>query len=116
MNTLTKLILSCLAIALSAWISPGVSLPPLASSGGLITLVIVAIVLALLNTFIKPIFKLLAFPVTILTLGLFLFVINASIILLCAWLVDGFAVNGFLYALLFSFILSIITWLINKFL
>ncbi len=71
------------------------------------TALIVAVVLGLLNIFIKPILVLLTLPVTILTLGLFLFVINAFIILLCSRLVDGFRVNSFWTALIFSVILSI---------
>ena len=71
------------------------------------TSVIVALVIALLNTFLKPILVLLTFPVTILTLGLFLLVINAGIVLLCAKLVDGFVVKSFVTALIFSVVLSI---------
>lgn len=71
------------------------------------TAVIVAVVLGLLNVLVKPILVLLTFPVTILTLGLFLFVINAVIILICSRLVDGFRVNSFWTAMIFSIILSI---------
>ncbi|WP_310380571.1 phage holin family protein [Flavobacterium sp.] len=71
------------------------------------TAVIVAVVLGLLNALVKPILVLLTLPVTILTLGLFLFVINAVIILLCSRLVDGFRVNSFWTAMIFSIILSI---------
>lgn len=71
------------------------------------TAVIVAVVLGLLNAIVKPILVLLTLPVTILSLGLFLFVINAVIILLCSQLVTGFKVNSFWTALIFSIILSI---------
>lgn len=74
---------------------------------GFKTAVIVAVVLGLLNIFVKPILVLFTLPVTILTLGLFLFVINAGIILLCSRIVDGFRVNSFWTALVFSIILSI---------
>ena len=114
MGIIAKLILSCIAIALSAWLTPGVSIPEVSSGSGIITLIIVAVVLALLNTFIKPIIKLLALPVTMITLGLFLLVINALIILLCSWIVDSFAVEGFASALVFSIILSVITWILNE--
>ena len=114
MSTLLRLILSCAAIGISALITPGVSLPPLSTSGGIVTLLVVALVLAVLNTFIKPIIKLLAMPVTVLTLGLFVFVINALIIMLCAWFVDGFVVSGFASALVFSMILTVVTWILNK--
>jgi len=67
----------------------------------------VAIVLGLLNFFVKPIFVLFTLPVTVFTLGLFLLVINAIIILMCDHFVDGFDVNGFWTALFFSIILSL---------
>lgn len=78
------------------------------------TALIVAIVLGLLNIFIKPILVLLTLPVTIVTLGLFLFVINAFIILLCSRLVDGFRVNSFWTALIFSIILSVCQSIVYK--
>ena len=114
MSLIVKLLLSCIAIGISAWITPGVTLPEINSGDGIVTLIIVAVVLALLNTFIKPIIKLLALPVTMLTLGLFLLVINALIILLCSSIVDSFAVDGFVSAFVFSIILSVITWVLNK--
>ena len=76
------------------------------------TALIVAVVLGLLNIFIKPILVILTLPVTILTLGLFLFIINAIIIMLCTQIVGGFKVDSFLTALLFSIILSILQSLV----
>lgn len=78
------------------------------------TALIVAVVLGLLNVFIKPILIILTLPVTILTLGLFLFVINAIIILLCTNIVGGFKVDSFFTALLFSIILSILQSIVYK--
>ncbi|MEG1024497.1 phage holin family protein [Flavobacterium plurextorum] len=72
------------------------------------TAIIVAVVLGLLNLFIKPILVILTLPVTVITLGLFLLVINAIIILLCTNIVGGFAVDSFWTALWFSVILSIL--------
>ena len=71
------------------------------------TAIIVAIVLGLLNLFVKPVLVLFTLPVTFLTLGLFLLVINAIIILLCDHFVDGFEVSSFWTALFFSIILSL---------
>ncbi|MFB9078796.1 phage holin family protein [Flavobacterium procerum] len=71
------------------------------------TAVIVAVVLGLLNLFIKPILVVLTLPVTVITLGLFLLVINAIMIVLCTKIVGGFAVDSFLTALIFSIILSL---------
>ena len=78
------------------------------------TAIIVAIVLAVLNAIIKPILILLTLPITLFTFGLFLFVINALIILLAEKLVDGFFVDGFWWALLFSLLLSLLTSLLYK--
>ncbi|MDP2087878.1 MAG: phage holin family protein [Flavobacteriaceae bacterium] len=77
---------------------------------------IVAVVLGLLRIFIKPLLILLTLPVTIFTLGLFLLVVNAIIILIADHLVKGFDVSGFWYALLFSILLSMFQSIFNQFL
>jgi putative membrane protein len=69
--------------------------------------IIVAFIMSILNTFVKPILKLISFPVTFLTLGLFSFVITFAIVHLCDYLVEGFKVNGFLISIIFSIILAI---------
>ncbi|MFT4983017.1 MAG: putative membrane protein [Flavobacterium sp.] len=81
---------------------------------GFTTALIVAVVLGLLNVFIKPILIILTLPITVLTLGLFLLVINALIILLCDNIVGGFSVDSFWTALFFSIILSILQSIIYK--
>jgi putative membrane protein len=73
------------------------------------TALLLALVLAVLNAIVKPILIILTLPITIITFGLFLFVINAIIILLAGDLIKGFSVDGFWWALIFSFLLSIIT-------
>ena len=73
----------------------------------------VAIVLAFLNTIVKPILTILTIPITILTMGLFLLVINALIIIFAEKLVPGFRVEGFGWAILFSLILSLMTGILN---
>jgi putative membrane protein len=70
----------------------------------------VAIVLGLINTFVRPILIFVTFPLTIITLGLFILVINTLLILLAAAIVPGFAVDGFFWALLFGIVL----WLVNS--
>lgn len=80
------------------------------------TSLIVAVVLGLLNVFIKPILVLFTLPITFFTLGLFLLVINALIIILCDNIVGGFDVDNFFTALLFSIILSVSQSLVNLFL
>lgn len=92
---------------LAAYILPGVSID------GFVTAVILALVLAVLNAVVRPILVLLTIPVTILTLGLFLLVINALIILLADSLLAGFDTSGFITALLFSLVLSVITAILD---
>ena len=78
------------------------------------TAVVFAIVLAILNIFVKPLLILFTLPITILTLGLFLFVINTLVILFASKLVEGFSIDNFWWALLFSLILSVISSVIDK--
>lgn len=103
MKLLLRLVISTLAIIVAANLLDGVVVSDLTSA------IVAAIVLGLLNTFVKPVLQILALPITILTLGIFYFVINVLIIYFAASLVDGFAVNDFISALLFGLIVSIIT-------
>lgn len=107
MGFILKLLLTGAAAMLTAYILPGVSID------GYVTAIILALVLAVLNAIVRPILVLLTIPVTILTLGLFLLVINALIILLADSLIAGFDTDGFLTALLFSLVLSIITAILD---
>ena len=103
MNFLIKLIISTLAVMMVSYILPGVHV----QSFGIALMV--ACVLAFLNALIKPILVLFTLPITLITLGLFLLVINAIIIIITDRLIDGFEVSSFGIALLFSLILSIVT-------
>jgi putative membrane protein len=76
--------------------------------------ILLAFVLALLNAIVKPLLVILTFPITIITLGLFLLVINAIIILFADNLLEGFTVDSFWWALLFSLLLSFVTSLLYK--
>ncbi|WP_430894747.1 MULTISPECIES: phage holin family protein [unclassified Paraflavitalea] len=78
------------------------------------TAISLALVLAILNGILKPILVILTLPITLVTLGLFLFVINAGMILLADELLEGFRVDGFWWALLFSLLLSIVTSILYK--
>jgi putative membrane protein len=108
MNFLIRILISALAVMVTQWLLPGVHVE------SFMTGVIVAAVLSFLNAIVKPILVVLTIPVTVVTLGLFLIVINAFIIQLTANLVDGFVVNGFIWAVLFSFILSLVTSVFNS--
>lgn len=101
MKTFLKILLTAVAVIVLANILPGVAVT------NYVTAVIVAVVISLLNMFVRPLLIFFTLPATIVTLGLFLFVINAIIILLAGKLVTGFAVSGFFTALLFSVLLSI---------
>lgn len=107
MNFLVRLLISTVAVIVSAYILPGVAVD------SFMTAIIVAIILSLLNVIVKPILIVLTIPITIFTLGLFLLVINALIILLADSLISGFEVDGFLYALIFSIVLSIVNALLS---
>ncbi len=102
MNLLVRLVVNALIIYLLAWLLPGIEVTSFWSA------IIVAIVLGLLNVFLKPILVILTIPVTIVTLGLFLVVINAFIIMIAGSFVDGFMVSSFWWALLFSVLMSIL--------
>ena len=101
MYLIIRLLVTAILVTLIANFMGGISVDSFATS------IVVAIVLGLLNLFVKPILVLFTLPVTFLTFGLFLLVINAVIIMLCNSLVDGFSVANFWYALLFSILLSI---------
>lgn len=101
MKLLVRIVITSVLVLLIAHFMKGVHV------AGFVTALLVAVVLGLLNIFIKPIFVLLTLPFTIVTLGLFLLVINAIIILLCTNIVGGFSVDTFWTALLFSVVLSL---------
>lgn len=100
MNLIVRVLLTAIAVVLLAKLLPGVAVE------GFTSAIVVAIVIGLLNVFIKPILVILTLPITVVTLGLFLLVINAGIILLADNFIDGFTVTGFWVALLFSLLLS----------
>ncbi len=78
------------------------------------TAIIFALVLAILNAIVKPLIIILTLPLTIITLGLFLLVINVLIILLAAHFVKGINIDGFLWAFIFGFLLSIVSTILHK--
>lgn len=108
MSFIVNLLISALAVYLTAWLLPGISVKSYGAAIG------VAFVIGLLNVLVKPLLTVLTVPVTVVTLGLFLFVIDAIIILLAGKILDSFQVNGFWWALLFSIIVSAITNLLYR--
>lgn len=111
MVTLRRIIISLLVNGLSLYaaslVVPGIALR------GVWPALLAAALLALANTFVKPLLVLLTLPVTILSLGLFIFVINAVIFLLVSRLVDGFEVSGFAAAFWGALVTSIVGWLLH---
>src|ERR1017187_840028 len=107
MNFIIRLIISTLAVLITAYILPGIHID------SFMTAVIVAVVLGCLNTLVKPLLILFSLPLVIFSFGLFLIVINTLIILLTAKLVDGFKVDGFWHALLFSIVMTMVTSILN---
>lgn len=109
MKFIVKIFVSTLAVLITTWLLPGVTIDGHSDTDRFVTALMVAVALAFLNAVLKPILAFLTIPITILTLGLFYLVLNAIIILLADKLVAHFHVSGFLTALLFSIILSIAT-------
>lgn len=99
---IARLLVNGLAVYLVSLLLPGIEV------GNMLNAIIVSAVLTLLNYFIKPILLILTIPITIFTLGLFILVINALMVLLASKIVPGFEVSSFWWALLFSVILSIV--------
>ncbi len=108
MKFLLKILITTVNAFILAYILPGIEI------SDIFTALIVAILLAILDATIKPLLIILTFPVTILTLGMFLFVINACIILSAEYFVDGFRIEGFWYAVLFSILLSFFNSFVHK--
>ncbi|MCH8905075.1 MAG: phage holin family protein [Bacteroidetes bacterium] len=106
---LIKTFVSSIAVMTGSYLLPGVSIKDITYA------IIVALVLSTLNVLIKPLFVLLTLPLTIFSLGLFLLVINAIMILLADSLLPGFEVAGFWWAVVFSLLLTFINWLIESF-
>lgn len=107
MGFILKFILSAIITYVLAKFLPG------ADISGISDAFILVIVLAILNAIVKPILKIIGFPLTVLTLGLFLIVINAIIVMIADWLLDGFKLDGFISALIFSIVLSLVTSVVD---
>lgn len=106
---ITRWLVITVAILLASYFVPGIHVDKLS------TAVIAACVLGLINVFIRPIVVLLTLPLSILTLGLFYFFINAFMLKLAAYFVSGFEVSGFFAAFFGSLIISVVSWLANSF-
>lgn len=107
MAIILNILIGGIAVAIASYLTPG------AQVDGYITAIIVAIVLALVNSTIGPLLKLLTFPLNIATLGLVSLIINVLMVLLVANIVPGFVLDGFWTALVFAIILALVNMILS---
>jgi len=110
MGFLIRVLANALAILAAAYVLPGIEV-----SGGIAVLA-AGVVLALINAVVRPVLIFLTLPFTLVTLGLFLFVLNAFCLWLTSWLVTGFEVHGFWPAVFGAMLVSVVSWVVNGFL
>ena len=108
LNGFLRWVIYSLLIVFTSWIVPGISVENFLSA------MLVCLVIALINVFIRPLVEFISLPVTFLTLGLFSFVINALLLMLAGFLTPGFEVEGFLSALLGSIVLSVFAGIVSR--
>ena len=120
MRLVVKLLVNAVALGVAIWLLAGITLRGSSTTARIVTLLVVAAIFAVINSFVRPLAKLLSLPFIVLTLGLLIFVINALMLLLTSWISGGlglaFHVNGFWTALVGSLIVSVVSWLLNVFL
>lgn len=109
MKTLLHFVVSAIAILISAYLLPGVYVD------GILAAFILAVILGVINTFIRPVLVVLTLPLTVVTLGLFILVINALLVMLASYIVPGFTVAGFWYAFLFGIVLAVVSYVLEMF-
>jgi len=107
MRFLLQWLVSGLAIIITAYLLPGVTV------AGFFAALITALIVGLINAIVRPVLIVLTLPLNVLTLGLFTLVINALLIMLAAAIVPGFAVRGFWWALLFGIVLAIVNFALS---
>jgi putative membrane protein len=108
MAVIIKIVALAIAVFVASYIIPGVEIENIQS------LFVVSIILAVVNSFIKPILVVLTLPLTIITLGIFLLLLNGILIMLVSSIVPGFEVQTFLSAILFSIVVSLVSSLLSK--
>ena len=107
MRFLARLLLNGLAIVIAAYLIPGLQVAGLGSA------IIAGAILGFVNALVRPVLLILTLPLTLVTLGLFIFVINAICLALTAALVPGFSISGFWAALFGALLVSIVSWILN---
>ena len=121
MRLVVRVVINALALLAAAWFVPGIQLAVArgqTTGRDWLALLVVALIFGAVNAVIRPIVVFLTLPVTLLTLGLFIFVINALMLLLTSWIAQGmelgFRVNGFVPALLGALIVSVVSWALTR--
>jgi putative membrane protein len=107
MRFFARLLLNGVAIIVAAWLLPGIHIT--SPFAGLVA----GVILGFVNAIVRPVLFLLTLPFTLVTLGLFIFVLNAICFALTAWLVAGFSVDGFWWALLGALLVTFVSWILN---
>jgi putative membrane protein len=107
MSLLIRWAVNAAAIMATAWLLPQVDVADWKAA------LIAGLLLGFLNTFVRPVFKLLALPLTVITLGLFTLVINGVVLQILDWLMNGLTIDGFLWSIIAAIIISIITTIVN---
>lgn len=108
MPFLIRLIVVALSLALAAYLIPGFHVD------GWVTVLLAALLFGVVNAILKPILVVLTFPITVVTLGLFLIVLNAAMLGLTAWLLPGFAINGLIPAVLGWLVVTVVGWVASQ--
>ena len=110
MGILIRIVVNALAIIVAAQVIPGIEL------SGALSALASGLILGVVNAVVRPILLLLTFPITLLTLGLFLFVLNGLCLWLTSALVSGFEIHGFWAAVFGALLVSFVSWVLNAFL
>jgi putative membrane protein len=107
MRFFARLVLNGIAIVIAAWIVPGLQLT------GVLPALVAGAILGVVNALVRPVLFILTLPLTLVTLGFFIFVINALCLGLTAAIVPGFEISGFWAAFFGSLLVSIVSWILN---
>lgn len=107
MRFLARLLLNGVAIIIAAWLLPGLHI------AGAMPALVAGVILGFVNAIVRPVLFFLTLPLTLITLGLFIFVLNAICFGLTAWLVPGFGIDGFWWAIVGALLVSIVSWILN---
>ena len=107
MRVFARVLLNGIAIIVAAYFVPGISLQ------GPATALLAGLILGVVNVFVRPVLRVLTFPLTLVTLGLFIFVINALCLGLTAAIVPGFDIAGFWSMVFGALVVSVVSWILN---